>query len=147
MHFCSVCENMYYIRLNGEDSNSLIYYCRKCGHEDDTLGATLNNICVSKTTVKKHEGGFRHLVNEYTKLDPTLPRVTNIPCPNHMCPSNKKAEEGAGERKENDGDSDDASESTNKKHEVIYLRYNDAALKFVYICGSCDKVWKSAENK
>ena len=29
MHFCKVCENMYYIRLKDDDSNSLIYYCRK----------------------------------------------------------------------------------------------------------------------
>jgi len=63
MHFCKVCQNMYYIRLKGEDSNNLIYYCRKCGNEDDTLGATLDNICVSKTQVRKKEGGVRHLVN------------------------------------------------------------------------------------
>ena len=37
MHFCKVCKNMYYIRLKGEDSNNLIYYCRKCGNEDETL--------------------------------------------------------------------------------------------------------------
>ena len=58
MHFCKVCENMYYIRLKDDDSNSLIYYCRKCGNEDDTLGATLNNICVSKTSIKKKKGMF-----------------------------------------------------------------------------------------
>lgn len=129
MHFCSICQNMYYIRLDGENSNTLIYYCRKCGHEDDTLIATLDNICVSKTTVKKKEGGVKHLVNEYTKLDPTLPRVTNIPCPNAACASNKE------EKEEKD-----------EQHEVIYLRYNDAQLKFVYICNLCDTVWKNAES-
>uniref|UniRef100_A0A6C0C4V2 DNA-directed RNA polymerase M/15kDa subunit domain-containing protein n=1 Tax=viral metagenome TaxID=1070528 RepID=A0A6C0C4V2_9ZZZZ len=126
---------MYYIRLDGEDSNSLIYYCRKCGHEDDTLIATSDNICVSKTTVKKKEGGVKHLVNEYTKLDPTLPRVSNIPCPNTACPSNR---DNDGEKKEND--------DKEMQHEVIYLRYNDAQLKFVYICNLCDTVWKSAET-
>ena len=133
MHFCSICQNMYYIRLDGEDNNKLIYYCRKCGHEDDTLIATLDNICVSKTTVKKKEGGVKHLVNEYTKLDPTLPRVTNIPCPNAACISNR--DHGAKE----DGEDE-------LPHEVIYLRYNDAQLKFVYICNLCDSVWKSAET-
>jgi len=140
MHFCTICQNMYYIRLsekNALTTTKLIYYCRKCGHEDDTLGATLNNICVSKTAVKKKEGGLRHLVNQYTKLDPTLPRVTNIPCPNPACKSNRKSDE-----EEDEDDTKDMS-----SHEVIYLRYNDAALKFVYICGSCDTVWKSAENK
>ncbi|MHA2342522.1 MAG: hypothetical protein ACXADW_11645 [Candidatus Hodarchaeales archaeon] len=122
---------MYYIRLKEDDGNNLIYYCRKCGNEDDTLGATLDNICVSKTQVRKKEGGVRHLVNEYTKLDPTLPRVSNIPCPNAACVSNRPDEE----------------KSNQTPHEVIYLRYNDAALKFVYICSECDTIWKSAETK
>jgi len=144
MHFCKVCENMYYIRLRGEDgseedSNSLIYYCRKCGDENDTLGATLNNICVSKTIIKKKEGGIRHLVNQYTKLDPTLPRVNNIPCPNPACLSNRQSEDATDETKEQKSDD-------THKHEVIYLRYDDAALKFVYICASCDKVWKSSDK-
>ena len=46
MHFCTVCENMYYIRLTGEEKDQLTYYCRKCGHEDDELIASLENICV-----------------------------------------------------------------------------------------------------
>jgi len=126
---------MYYIRLDGEESNNLIYYCRKCGHEDDTLIATHDNICVSKTTVKKKEGGVKHLVNEYTKLDPTLPRVSNIPCPNQACPSNR-----------DNGDEKNEGDAKEIPHEVIYLRYNDAQLKFVYICNLCDTVWKSAET-
>ena len=133
MHFCSICQNMYYIRLYGEDNNKLIYYCRKCGYEDDTLVATLDNICVSKTTVKKKEGGVKHLVNEYTKLDPTLPRVSNIPCPNAACISNRDHEEKV-------------TSEDQLPHEVIYLRYNDTQLKFVYICNLCDTVWKSAET-
>jgi len=124
---------MYYIRLDGENSNKLIYYCRNCGNEDDTLIATLDNICVSKTTVKKKEGGVKHLVNEYTKLDPTLPRVSNIPCPNAACISNR-----------DHGEKEDGEDKL--PHEVIYLRYNDAQLKFVYICNLCDSVWKSAET-
>ena len=134
MHFCKICQNMYYIRLSGENKNTLTYYCRKCGNEDDTLGATLDNICVSKTHVKKKESGLRHLINQYTKLDPTLPRVKNIPCPNNACSSNRKTQEG-----------EDAT--VQDGHEVIYIRYDDAALKFVYICNSCDTVWKSIENK
>ena len=71
-------------------------------------------------------------IGVYTKLDPTLPRVSNIPCPNAACISNRPDE--------------DKSEDT-PPHEVIYLRYNDAALKFVYICNQCDTIWKSAESK
>ena len=27
MHFCKICQNMYYIRLSGENNNTLTYYC------------------------------------------------------------------------------------------------------------------------
>lgn len=51
MHFCSNCQNMYYIRINVEDNNNLVYYCRNCGNEDSNLG--VDSICVSKTYLKK----------------------------------------------------------------------------------------------
>ena len=47
MHFCKECHNMYYIRLADKDKNKLIYYCRKCGDEEEII--TEDNICVSKT--------------------------------------------------------------------------------------------------
>ena len=45
MHFCSNCQNMYYIKINTEDSNKLTYYCRNCGHEDTLF--TNENICIN----------------------------------------------------------------------------------------------------
>ena len=50
MHFCSECNNMYYIRVSSDDGNKLLYYCRNCGHEDNL--ASSENICVSKTNFK-----------------------------------------------------------------------------------------------
>jgi DNA-directed RNA polymerase subunit M/transcription elongation factor TFIIS len=129
MHFCTECENMYYTRLGGNDQNTLIYYCRKCGHEDDSLSALADNICVSKTHIKTSAASFRHMVNEFTPLDPTLPRVTNIPCPNTACPSRQV---GEGEEL--------------RENNIIYLRYDDSNLKYVYICSNCQTVWKSANN-
>jgi len=119
---------MYYTRLGGDNQNKLIYYCRKCGHEDDTLSSDPRNICVSKTHVKTTEATYRHMLNEYTNMDPTLPRVKNIPCPNAACPSRH-------------GDEGKVAEN-----EVIYLRYDDIHLKYVYICTNCQTVWKSSSN-
>ena len=51
MHFCSNCSNMYYIRINSDDSNSLVYYCRQCGNEDKFIA--VGNVCVSKIQIKK----------------------------------------------------------------------------------------------
>ena len=88
MHFCENCGNMYYIELNQTDTDTLIYYCRNCGNEDSTI--TVDNVCISKVNFKKGEQNFNNIINEYTKLDPTLPRINNIPCPNTECDSNNE---------------------------------------------------------
>lgn len=124
MHFCSKCHNMYYIRLSSEDEDQLIYYCRNCGNEDTNL--TKNNICVSKTQLIKSEQKYNHIINEYTKLDPTLPRINTIKCPNSDCTSNHT---------ENPVD-----------REVIYIRYDDTNKLYIYLCGICDIVWKTEKN-
>lgn len=138
MHFCKVCNNMYYIRMKSKQMNSLIYYCRQCGNEDDSFKQNLNNICVSKTHIKVGDNeNYHHLINEYTKLDPTLPIVDNIKCPNANCSSN---ENGAVETKS----SDNSTEKT-VKNKIIYLRVDDEKMKFLYICTNCDKVWNTNE--
>ena len=124
MHFCGKCENMLYVRLLDEDSNDLVYYCRNCGESDQLIDK--NNICVSKTDIVIQEKAYLHEINEYTKLDPTLPRTNNIRCPNPICPSN--------------------IEDSEVKNEVIYLRYDDKNMKYIYICTLCDKIWKTNEQ-
>ena len=85
MHFCTECGNMYYIRLT--DTNGIVYYCRNCGHEDDTI--TIDDVVVSHTTMRSGNDQYAHVVNKYTKLDPTLPRISTILCPNMECPCNR----------------------------------------------------------
>ena len=81
MHFCPKCGNMYYLTLFDKDQSKLIYYCRNCGNEDKTLVNNLNNLFVSKTEINT-QMNYKDVINKYTKLDPTLPRITNIDCPN-----------------------------------------------------------------
>ena len=120
MHFCSVCNNMYYLRIDEQNPNKLDYYCRNCGHEDKLLAH--DNMCVSKTYIKKNDQSFNHIINEYTKLDPTLPRVSTILCPNPECETNTK----------------------NKKREIIYIRYDDTNMKYVYLCSECSTIWQTS---
>lgn len=135
MHFCSQCQNMYYIRIDSEDPNKLIYYCRNCGHEDNYMNVynecesqqpseSQSCVCVSKTQIKKNEQSFNHFINKYTKLDPTLPRTSKIPCPNPECTTN----------------------TTSSPREVIFIRYDDVNIKYVYLCSTCDTTWKSFEQ-
>ena len=123
MHFCSTCSNMYYIRIDGENTNKLVYYCRHCGNEDSLL--TIENVSVAKTQLKQGEQSFTHIINKYTKLDPTLPRVNKILCPNPDCTTN----------------------THDTSREIIYIRYDNVNMKYVYLCSTCDIVWKSDEQK
>ena len=123
MHFCLQCANMLYIRLSEEGGNSLTFYCRHCGHEDTTLGGT--NSCILDTQLSAGRDDVSHHVNRYTKLDPTLPRTNKIKCPTQNCPSN--TDKGA-------------------DREVIYIRYDDTKMRYLYLCANCDTTWKTAEQ-
>ena len=123
MKFCNHCENMLYIRLLNDDSNKLIYYCRNCGTTDNEINA--DNVCVSNTNINTKENAYLNDINEYTKLDPTLPRSNTIPCPNEDCICNTE----------------------NKENKVIYIRYDDTNLKYVYLCTYCDTTWNTNINK
>jgi hypothetical protein len=118
---------MYYISIQGDDSNKLVYYCRNCGHiDDDTRKSILKskNIFITQTNLKKKEQEFSHIINKYTKLDPTLPRINTILCPNGDCATNTK----------------------DKEREIIYIRYDDMNMKYVYLCSECETVWKTNEQ-
>jgi DNA-directed RNA polymerase subunit M/transcription elongation factor TFIIS len=110
---------MYYIRIDSENTNKLVYYCRHCGNEDTQL--TVENVTVSKTQLKRTEQKFTHIINPYTKLDPTLPRINRIPCANPECETNVGK----------------------KEREIIYIRYDDVNMKYIYLCTTCDTVWKA----
>ena len=125
MKFCSICENMYYISVRHDDADKMMYYCRNCGNIDENM--VNEGICVLNTQFKKDGNTFSHIINQYTKLDPTLPRIYNIKCPNEACKTN------AAEKSE--------------PAEVIYMRYDDDNMKYLYICVSCDMTWKTDDSK
>lgn len=123
MKFCKVCDNMYYVSIDKNDSNKLSYYCRNCGDIDDA--ATNQEIqCVLNTNLKQEEQKYQHIINKYIKLDPTIPRIQTVPCPNENCPSNKH---------------EDNAEY--QPREVIYVRYDSKNLKYAYMCCVCNQSW------
>jgi DNA-directed RNA polymerase subunit M/transcription elongation factor TFIIS len=123
MHFCGKCDNMYYLRLSEANSNKLIHYCRNCGNEETITNN--ESICISNNDLIKNDQKYKYIINKYTKLDPTLPRTNTIKCPNQSCPSNK--EDGT--------------------REIIYVRYDDDNVKYIYICSSCNFSWKIDEQQ
>lgn len=138
MHFCEKCDNMYYLKISEEEKDKLIYYCRNCGHED--INITGENLCVLKTIIQQKSQRHKQVINEYTKYDPTLPRINTIKCPNQSCISNQ-VEDDAELGKE-----DFSKTKESNEREVIYLRYDDTNMKYIYMCAKCNTTWKTDEN-
>lgn len=121
IRFCEVCDNKFYHQVSDD---SLIYFCRVCGNVDKSISH--ENVCVLNIQYDQKDNNkpFEHFVNKYTKHDPTLPHII-LPCPNEKCSSNK--------------------ENADKKTDVIYIRYDNHFMKHLYMCVTCDFIWKSNE--
>jgi DNA-directed RNA polymerase subunit M/transcription elongation factor TFIIS len=117
MKFCSKCENMTYISINEKDPNIINYYCRMCGHVDNSN----ENLCILNTKYSKNITNI-NVINQYTKFDPTLPHLYNIDCINSDCKSNV---------------------DNKVRSDIIYIRYDNANLKNVYLCTHCNTSWNT----
>jgi len=111
MRFCEVCDNMLYHK------DGKVMGCRRCGQEVEIDSKhyisrrELSGNASSKAHVRKQ------MVTPFTKHDPTLPHV-QMPCKNG---------------------SNTASPCSNT--DIIAIRYDDDALKYMYLCPTCDGVW------
>jgi DNA-directed RNA polymerase subunit M/transcription elongation factor TFIIS len=113
--FCPTCR--YYLYLDQSDK-TLRRVCRNCGfQEEDKKGGLVLELDLKEKTSE----GYKILMNEFTKQDPTLPHVDTIKCPNVGCDTNV----------------------ANKPKDVIYLKYDAINMKFLYICNVCDTQWRS----
>lgn len=147
MHFCDKCGNMFYLKISEEVESNLLYYCRKCGNKSNKpVDSDSKELCVSKTHIKKATQSHQNIINDYTKLDPTLPRLTNMKCPNPEC-NNKSNDAGGGEAKDagggeaKDAGGGESKEGKTKSNEIIYIRYDNDNMKYIYLCTNCDYTW------
>jgi len=76
------------------------------------LETTFNKATNAKQTVSQ--------LNAYTKLDPTLPHLTTIACPNNTCASNKDT-----------------------PRDILYIKTDAKNLKYQYSCVVCNWQWGS----
>lgn len=118
MKFCTECNNMYYLKLDNEESNNLVYYCRNCGNED-IIDSKATNIL--KTTINGNNDIYINVINKYTKYDITIPRANEISCGNESCESH---------------DNEDIKD-------ILLIRHDEVNMKYIYLCSICDHVWKS----
>lgn len=136
--FCPLCDNKYYHKLINNESNlhdrkedtpleTLVYYCRVCGHQDENItGACVLNIQYASSTGDGSNANYEYVINRYTKYDPTLPHI-QIPCPNEECKSNRR-KDGA---------------ITDNNTDAVYIRYDHVNMLHLYMCTDCEFVWKT----
>lgn len=118
MKFCSCCNNFMYVDVDEE--KNLLHYCKNCNHKE-IHAKDAGSICVIKDNKIDDVTRYAQFLNKHIKHDPTLPRVTNIDCPNSKC--SKKAEE---------------------ENEVIYVKYDFVNMKYMYHCVHCGHNWRNA---
>jgi DNA-directed RNA polymerase subunit RPC12/RpoP len=125
---------MFYIKLkkglcgdSGDPTQqtTLTYYCRRCQTEDDNIQET--QTVFTNHDLNHEEKTFSHLVNDFIVYDPTFPRIKTVACPNPECPTASDAALAA-------------------KNEIVYLRYDDVRLKYLYICSTCKFKWKTDDT-
>jgi len=115
MKFCDVCDNMYYTTIK---DNVLVLYCKNCGKEETNS----NDNCIYFNDYSNNMSSYRSFINKHTIDDPTLPVITSVVCPNKECQSNT---------------------SSDGLNEVIYIKYDLNAMKYLYICKKCMTTWKN----
>ena len=116
---------MYYMKIDGEgEQQKLQYWCRNCGNSETHDGKQSN--CIVEKNYNKGEKNYKNFINKYTTEDPTLPRVNNILCPNEDCPCNKVKDP--------------------EPREVIYIKYDNEDMKFIYLCCICKTAWKNSNT-
>jgi DNA-directed RNA polymerase subunit M/transcription elongation factor TFIIS len=131
MKWCPTCDNYLYHRIV---EGTLKRSCLKCGHSEDNSDGGL---IVEQRIQQRAAEGYKILLNEFTHLDPTLPHVDNIKCPNEECSSNQDLVSAKRSR------SQVASVKPASTKDVIYIKYDALNLKFIYICTRCDTRWRS----
>ena len=119
MNFCPHCNYRLHLQTTDE-GDSLYFVCNTCGFKQKNERGGL----ILETAVQeKASDSYKVFLNEFTIDDPTLPHTKTLTCPN---PSGKCASKNPG-----------------VESDVIYIKYDASALKYLYICTHCKAHWRT----
>ena len=114
----------------------LTLYCKHCpyrksldqtnkdGVPNDDPSHTFDPCMYRSNYSSNHPLYYENVVNQYTFDDPTLPVLSDGSCINQKCACNT---------------------DSSVDPEVLYVRYNDQDLKFLYLCRHCRLCWHYTE--
>lgn len=120
MRFCPVCSYYLFLTQSGETLEQL---CRHCGFKEAMKPTSSEEALILETTFHAASGQKQTVraLNDYTKLDPTLPHLKTIPCPNGACPS----------------------QADPNTRDILYVKTDAKNLKYQYCCTVCNEQWGS----
>jgi len=120
MRFCPVCSYYLFLTQSGETLEQL---CRHCGFKEAMNPKSSEEALILETTFHAASGQKQTVraLNDYTKLDPTLPHLKTIPCPNGACPS----------------------QADPNTRDILYVKTDAKNLKYQYCCTVCNEQWGS----
>ena len=125
MKFCPDCETLLITKIADIDTtdnpNKLVsYHCLNCGyHEDLKIKKKNTSKCVYFNKKGVVATKVDNNVVPFLDLDPTLPRINNIQCPNTEC----------------------VKEHIN--NDVKYILINEDTMTYLYKCNHCSQTWKN----
>jgi len=121
MRFCAVCSN--YLFHKDDEEAGLQLSCRHCGYKELMAPKTAIEALILETTfnVASNQKQTVSQLNDYTKLDPTLPHLKTIACPNQAC----------------------ASQADPTLRDILYIKTDAKSLKYQYSCTVCSTQWGS----
>ena len=119
MKFCDVCQNMMYCRV--EDDNTLNTYCKNCGFTAAPTVEQQDRIFNVTRSSADDRSSYKQFLTPDIRHDNTLPRTRRMACPNADCPAAK----------------------SKKGTDIIYVKYDDVNLKYLYHCCTCSVFWIS----
>jgi len=121
MKFCPKCS--YVFILSSESDGKVTQECKNCGFKEPLNPLNETEAIILETNLRSGSsaGGASSgiAVNTYTLMDPTLPHIHSLTCPNSSC----------------------ASIANEALRDVIYIKTDPTNLKFQYVCTVCRTQW------
>lgn len=123
MRFCPVCSYYLFLVPHDDDDKGIDLLCRHCGHKEEMKPKSSEEALILETNfaAAASQKQTTSQLNEYTKLDPTLPRLKTIACPNQACPT----------------------QADPSQRDILYIKTDAKNLKYQYACTVCNTQWGS----
>lgn len=116
MKFCGVCDNLLYVKIAGGGVVHQCNYCSSSYEDGDSRDPII------ETNYRDDRAKYHHLLTPLVHEDPTLPRVSNVACPNEAC-----------------------TRKPGQASSVLYIKYDMVNLRFLYSCSHCRAFWGPEE--